>query len=105
MKECFSLKGSEFDACLDKWEPKVYFRNNLPFFRSLQILVTNDFVSGIIYIVFILLTFIITFYFMTLAIFISRFYSRLNKIESFILPVGFGFTAIGQVMKMWQLLF
>jgi hypothetical protein len=40
------------------------------------------------------------FYFLTLGVLISRVYSRWAGIESFLFPVGFAFTVLGQSIKL-----
>ncbi len=42
----------------------------------------------------------VVFYFLTLGVLVSRVYCRWADIESFVLPVGFAFTAIGQSIKL-----
>lgn len=89
-----------FDGCWKKWQLKRRFDVRMSVFERLQILALSDPLQFIFPAFAIVVALCVIFYLLSLGLLLSRLYSRLNHIESFVLPVGFGFTAIGQSIKL-----
>lgn len=102
-KSSESVKAAK--DCLDKWVPRTRFDVRLSVFEKIRILITLKPLNAIIPLTAMVASLGIIFYFLSLCLFLSRFYSRLKHIESFVLPVGFAFTAIGQSIKLLLVLF
>jgi hypothetical protein len=92
-----ATKTKAMRECLNKLPP---FDLDVPLPQGLWFLIQNDPIGAILPCVLICLSFGIVLYLLSLTLLLSRVYTRLFHIESFILPVGFVFTAFGQVIKL-----
>jgi hypothetical protein len=98
-KERFAALYAE---CTKRHPARIEFGNTIriPYLQALWILIEDRSGDALLVCVAMIGSVVWVFYFLTLGILISRVYSRWAGIESFVLPVGFAFTALGQSIKL-----
>jgi hypothetical protein len=99
-----ALAASASD-CMDKWQPKLEFHIDMPLVQQLIMLWRYDPRAAVAPTLYFFVVIALVLYLLGLALYISRVCTRLAHIESFILPVGFAFTAAGQLIKLGLILF
>jgi hypothetical protein len=99
-----ALAASASD-CMDKWQPKLEFHIDMPLVQQLIMLWRYDPRAAVAPTLYFFVVIALVLYLLGLVLYISRVCTRLAHIESFILPVGFAFTAAGQLIKLGLILF